>query len=83
MDGVGLDVAAAANEINLDDDQVVNVLEVITDSLLGLIGMASSDDHVSCGTCGDLVGNVGGEKVVSVSPSDEDLHRTSQPLASH
>lgn len=46
MNRVCLDEAAAAEKLNLENDQVVNVLKVVSNRLFSVFGITSSNDHV-------------------------------------
>lgn len=43
---------------NFDNDQVMNVLKVITNGLFGMLWATIQDDQIPCRTDGYLVGNM-------------------------
>lgn len=70
---VGLDVAAVAHKLDLDDDQVVNVLEVITYGGLGLVRVTTPNHEIPRGPLGNLTSDVASKMVVPLSPLDVEL----------
>ena len=73
MHRVRRDVSVLAFESNFDHDEVMNMLQVITDSVLGMLWMAVSNDQVSCSTNTNFVGNVWRQNELTLVPSDIDL----------
>jgi hypothetical protein len=71
--GVSLDVAATTNEVDTNNDEIVNVLKVITNAVDSVIRAAAANDHVSSSALGNLAGNVASKMKVPVSPFDKDL----------
>ena len=56
---VGLDVAVGADELNLDDDEIVDVVEVLADGLLRMPGAVDTlDDEVAGRSSVDLTDGV-------------------------
>lgn len=73
MHRIGPDVAAPGLELDLDDNEVVNVLEIFADTLLGVPCVASSDDEIASGANPNLAGNMAGKSELAFSPLDLDL----------
>lgn len=70
---VQADVAVPARKLNLDDDEVMDVVQVLTDDLLSVAAVVAVQDQVAAGTHGDLVGNMPGKNKLPVIPLDLDL----------
>lgn len=73
MHRIGLDMAAATNELHLDHDQVVDVLKIIPESSLGEARVAAADHQVASGPCTDLASHVSRQDELAVVPTDVDL----------
>lgn len=73
MHRVGLDIAAAAHELHLDHNQIVDVLKVVPEVRLGQARIAAPDDEVASGSCTDLAGHVSSQDELTVVPADVHL----------
>lgn len=73
VDRIGADVAAAALESDLGDDEVVNVLQVVANHFLGDIMVASSDDKIARRTLCNFIRNITSERELSIAPSNINL----------
>jgi hypothetical protein len=73
VDRVGFDVAAVAQELDLDNNQVVNMFEVITHSSLGLLRVTTPNHEVSRGTLGNLASDMASKMIVPLCPPDIEL----------
>lgn len=73
MDRVGLDVTTAAQELNINDDKIVDMIKVLTDAVHSVPGIASSDDHIAGRTKTNLSSDVSSKVEMSIGPFDEDL----------
>ncbi len=65
--------AAATEKVDLDDNQVVDVVEVLPNRVLGDLGIASPDNEVPGGTAGNLGGHMAGQDELTIIPSNLDL----------
>lgn len=82
MHRVRLDVAAAGNDINLDDNQIVDVLQIIADTLLAvLFRVELPDDEVSGGTIANLGRHMARQDKLAIRPLYVDLLATISPAA--
>ena len=73
MDRVGLYVAVTPNEFDLDYNQVMYVLQIFPNTVFGVLGTTSSNDHVSSGTPSNLVCDMFAENKMTVCPFNENL----------
>lgn len=58
VDGIGADVAATADKLDLDHHEVVDMVEILADGLLLDSRIAAADDEVPGSARSDLVGHV-------------------------
>jgi len=75
VDRVQADVAAAANELDLDHNQVVNMVQVLADDLLRVPIIVLLDYQVATGAHPDLVRYVTWEDELAVVPLYFDLFK--------
>ena len=68
MNGVRLDVTASAHELDIDHDKIVDMLKVIPDAVLRVLGITSPDNHVASGTDSDLPSNMRRQMEMPLSP---------------
>lgn len=73
MDRVGGDVHVSTSNIDVDDDKIVNVVEMISDLLLGDLASQAAHDKVPRGASCDLVGNMLGHMELAVGPTEFEL----------
>lgn len=73
IDRIGADEAIVLDEFHLDDSKVVNMLEIITNTLLSVVGATTPDNHVAGDSMGNLLCQMRTEFKLSVSPLDADL----------
>lgn len=74
MDGVGLDVTATTQKLNINNNEVMDVVEVLSNAVYGVLGIASSNNHIAGSAESNLPSNVSSEVEVSLTPSEENLH---------
>lgn len=69
-DRVGTDEAVSSVKRNIDHGEIVNVLEIFANSLLGELGVAVLDYQVSTDmiSAGYFVYDIAGDSVLAVSP---------------
>lgn len=73
VDRVGPDVAATAHEIHLDDNQVVDVLKIITECSLSQSRITTTNDQVASGPYADLASHVSRQDKLAIIPADVHL----------
>ena len=73
MDRVETNVAVAADELHLDHHQVVDVLQVVADHVLGMSVVVPLDHQVAGGAHADLVRDMTRKHKLAVAPLDLDL----------
>jgi hypothetical protein len=69
MDRVGRDVCIAVPEVDVDHDEIVNVIELITDLICSDLACNTSYNKVPRGAACDFIGNVWGYVELSVTPA--------------
>jgi hypothetical protein len=73
VDRVGLDVAVAVLEHNLDDNQVVDVVQVFPNALLCVsVGVDSLEDEVTRRSTADLANGMACQGILALIPLDAD-----------
>lgn len=77
MDGIRLDVAATAHEVDLDHYQVVYVVQVLTNALFCESRIATAEDEVPRGTNADLAGYMARQDELAIIPPYIDLFAVS------
>lgn len=77
MDRVRLDVAAATHEVDLDHNQVVNVVKVLTNALFRESRIATAEDEVPRGANADLAGYMTRQDELAIIPPYVDLSAVS------
>lgn len=70
---IGPDVAAPAQKLHLDDDQVVDVLEIVPDGSLREARIATADHKVASGSNANLASDVTRQGELTIVPSDINL----------
>ena len=70
MDRVGRDVRIAIFEVDVYHDEVVDVIEMVTDLICSDFACNASDNKVSRSAAGDLVGHVRWYVELSVAPTE-------------
>lgn len=68
MDGIRLDVATTAHEVDLDHNQVVYVVQVLTNALFRESRIATAEDEVPRGTNADLAGYMARQDELAIIP---------------
>jgi len=70
VDRVGRDVRIAISEVDVYHDEVVDVIEMVTDLICSDFACHASDNKVSRSPAGDLVGHVRWYVELSVAPTE-------------
>lgn len=73
MDGICLDVAAAAHEVDLDHHQVVNVVKILTNAFFREPRIATAKNEVARGSNTDLAGYMARQDELAIVPPYIDL----------
>jgi hypothetical protein len=73
-------VTAAAQELHPDDGEVVDMLEVVSDAVFGVLGVAPTDHQVPRGAHANLIRDNSGEDKVSFGPANLDLVKSTSPV---
>jgi hypothetical protein len=76
--GIRGNVSILPIENDLDHDEIVDVLQIIPDSLLGMFWTAVSDDQVSRSTNANLVCNMRRQNELAIVPSNVNLEDVSR-----
>jgi len=63
-------------ESDFDYNQVVNMLQIISDCILGKIGISISNDKISCRSSTNLISHMSRQDELTVIPSDLNLGYT-------
>jgi hypothetical protein len=74
MDRVGCYAAIAIYELYPDDNEIVNMLQVVSDALFRVLWIATSNDKIASCTNADLVGNMTRKNKLTIMPPDIDLN---------
>lgn len=69
MNGVGRHVRVIILELYIDHNQVVDMIQMVSDLVGRELPSGSMDDKVSAGSVGDLVGNMWGNVKLSITPA--------------
>ena len=72
---VGLDVATASEELDLDDDKIVDMLKIVSNAVCSMARIATSDDHVASCPIRYFHSYVTGQMEMAVCPPDKYLVR--------
>lgn len=77
------DEAVVRNELDLDDNEVVDMIQVVTNDLFGKVWITSSQNKVASRSEAHLLGNVSGKNILSIIPLDVNLSviRTATTIA--
>lgn len=75
MDRIGFDVTTTAQEFNINDDKVVDMIKILSNAIHGVLGIASSDNHVAGSTEAYLSGDVSSKVKMSLAPFYKDLEK--------
>lgn len=73
VNGICLDVTAAAHEVNSDHYQVVNVVQILTNALFCESRIATTENEVSRGPDANFAGYVTRQDELAIVPSHIDL----------
>lgn len=73
VDRIGRDERVSIAESNINHDQVVNVIQMVSDLGSGKSSISTADDEVAGGTIRNLVGNVAGNMELAISPTNFEL----------
>lgn len=78
MNRVELDVAAPSNELDVDDHQIVDVVQVFSDTLRRVPTIVAADDKIPRCPLGNVPSNMTRQSKLAVAPLDFHLyHRMS------
>ena len=80
MDGIGGNICILATKADINDNKVVDVLEVVPDHFLGMLGGAILNNQVSGGTDGYLVGDMARQDKLTIVPANINLTAVSKEL---
>jgi len=70
---VEVDVAVSASKFNFDNYQVVDMVQVVTNVLLGVSPVIPTNDQVATRTRSNLASNMAGHDELTFAPLDLDL----------
>jgi hypothetical protein len=77
VNGISRDVRIAVLEVDIDYNQVVDVVQMVSDLICGDLACNVSHNKISRGPAGNLVGDVGWHVELSICPTELEL----MPLA--
>jgi hypothetical protein len=73
MNRVDRDVHISTPEVDVDDDKVVDMVEMISDLLLGDLASYAAHDNIPRGASCNLTGNMLGHMELAVGPAEFEL----------
>lgn len=73
MNRVCGNVCVLATKYNPDNDEIMNVLQVISNGFFGVSRIAVLDYQISCGSNGNFVGNMSRQDELAIVPSNLNL----------
>jgi hypothetical protein len=73
VNGIGRYEGVSVAKSNVNDDEVVNVVQVVSDLRSSKFSSSTTDDKVASGSIDDLVGYVTGYMELSICPADLEL----------
>jgi hypothetical protein len=73
VDGIGRDVGIVVLELNVDHDEIVDVIQVVSNLVGCELSGSTVDDKVSAGPASDLVGHMWRHVELPIVPAKLDL----------
>jgi hypothetical protein len=67
------DEAVAADEFHLDHDEIMDVIKVLSDTLIGVLRTAAPQDEISRGANANLAGDMARQDELTLVPFDLNL----------
>lgn len=77
MNRVGGDVGVLPIEGDLDDNEIVDMLKILTNGFLRMLRVRIVDDQVSSSSNGNLVGDMARKDELTIIPTDLNLNYVS------